>query len=135
MSNQIKNIDDIRNFIFAGKAIFTIQSKATGGRFTYRLNHREDSPTFASVLTGPDNEGDYSYMGFIPTDKRESLIQGRKGMSSTAPSVVALAWFLRNLDNDSVDFFHAGKCGACGYKLTVPQSVARGLGPTCAARV
>lgn len=29
---------------------------------------------------------------------------------------------------------HAGRCGACGRELTDPESIARGLGPTCATK-
>jgi hypothetical protein len=28
---------------------------------------------------------------------------------------------------------HAGKCGRCGRKLTVPQSIETGIGPECAS--
>ena len=31
--------------------------------------------------------------------------------------------------------FHDGKCGRCGRKLTVPESIQSGLGPVCAGQV
>ena len=34
----------------------------------------------------------------------------------------------------NVTVWHEGKCGACGRKLTVPDSIKSGIGPVCAAR-
>ena len=35
----------------------------------------------------------------------------------------------------TVEVWHEGICGRCGRKLTVPESVERGLGPECAGLV
>lgn len=34
-----------------------------------------------------------------------------------------------------VEVWHEGSCGRCGRKLTVPESIANGLGPECAEKV
>jgi len=32
---------------------------------------------------------------------------------------------------EKVEFWHEGRCGDCGRRLTVPESIARGIGPIC----
>jgi hypothetical protein len=61
--------DAIRPFLTAGHAVFTITSTATGQSYTYRISsgQGEGAPFFASVLTGPDNTSDYTYMGILPS--------------------------------------------------------------------
>lgn len=57
---------DIRNFLLAGKAIFTVVSKKSGNRFTYKVKKYDNGDLwFVSVLTGPDNYSSYSYLGTI----------------------------------------------------------------------
>jgi hypothetical protein len=55
-----------------------------------------------------------------------------------APSAVAFMWVLAMLDaghmNEDVEIWHAGKCGMCGRKLTVPSSIEAGIGPECASK-
>jgi len=47
-------------------------------------------------------------------------------------------WFWANLDRGTFptnfEFWHEGRCAACARRLTVPESIARGLGPECAGR-
>ena len=65
MINQLEN-NDIKTFIFAGKAIFTITNTNTGNRFTYRVRKAKDNDIyFVSVLTGSDNTSSYSFIGYI----------------------------------------------------------------------
>lgn len=119
-------------FIRGGNATFTITSKATGKRFTYRVRRPKADPTaplFASLLTGPDNETSYTYIGIVS----ETGLRATRGskVSTDAPGFRALEWFIRHLDTDQVDMCHEGRCGRCGRKLTVPESVASGFGPEC----
>lgn len=61
-------------FVLAGRATFTASS-TKGGRFTFRVKRaRERDDDFAarwfvSVLTGPDNGDDYTYLGTIVGDR------------------------------------------------------------------
>ena len=126
-------------FIFAGRAVFTITSTKTGQSFTYRIaragSNRDNGPLFASVLTGPDNTRDYTYMGIVLQD--EKRIRNTRGSKvfGDAPSWRALEWFLQHVDSDRVEVRHMGRCGRCGRALTVPSSIDSGLGPECAGRV
>ena len=131
------------SFVTAGRATFTLQSKRTGERFTYRVcapqkDGRLDTEAnvrFVKVLTGSDNESDYQYAGFFRVDDfvfRHGGAKARIGV--TAPSVKAIEWFLRNLGSTLVEVWHEGSCGRCGRTLTVPESIEIGLGPICMGR-
>jgi hypothetical protein len=141
--------DAIKRFVLAGNAYFTLVSQRTGVRFTYRVSKSKPNPAypqngdtyFVSVLTGPDNWSNYSYagllqeMGGLGWGVRQT--RGSK-ISPNNPGYRGVVWFLGRVLNgrpaESVEFYHAGKCGRCGRMLTVPESIQVGLGPECAGR-
>lgn len=149
MNAQLTEIDSIRRYALAGRSCFTLVSKKTGARFTFRVHKApvlvvnaapspRYVPHFVSVLTGPDNGSDYKFLGSIFADG-SGYIHGRKSkISPSAPSAAAFEWFWRHLvcmnPNlfDQLEFWHAGKCGRCGRVLTTPESISSGLGPICA---
>lgn len=129
-------------FMLAGNAHVTFQSRRTGTRFTYRVRAAKArdgaAPVhFVAVLTGPDNGGNYDYLGFI---RGGSYIYGgrQSRIASNAPSAVAFSWVWRHLSGGDMHpelaVYHEGRCGRCNRRLTTPESVARGLGETCAGR-
>lgn len=140
-------------FALAGNAYFTAQSDKTGTRFTYRVKRAEPKPGeqeaprlwFVSVLTGPDNTGDYSYLGLIrpPKESPDGPLAFEHGVKSTiactAPSVIAAFWvfrqLLRNRPTPQCSIYHDGRCGRCGRTLTVPESIVSGFGPECIRHV
>lgn len=127
-----------KQFALAGNARFTIVSKRTNARFTFRVRRPDgDRPWFVSVLTGSDNESDYTFLGTIFPDGtyRKSPKSRITGM---APSAVGFDWFWKHLAADpfdllpaQVDVHHEGRCGRCGRALTVPESIESGFGPEC----
>jgi hypothetical protein len=128
-------------FILAGRARFTLVSEKTGVRFTYRVTQRDEqgkkTPHFVSLLSGPDNETSYTFLGSIFEGK--TYRPGRKSpVSPTAPSAQAFAWawsfMARGEMPPSCEVWHEGRCGRCGRSLTVPESVASGIGPVCESR-
>lgn len=138
-------------YVALGHGTFTLVGLQT--RYTFKLTQKENetgdrSPIFVSLLTGPQNETDYHYIGFIPARKQGSdgigiapmqLVAGRKG-NPNHPAFIALNWWLNayRLDNpkiEMVEFWHEGTCGHCGRKLTTPESIERGIGPKCAERL
>ncbi len=133
------SIKEISTFVFAGKAIFTIRNKKTGNRFTFKVTvpkDKKDNPTlwFVSVLTGPDNLHDYSYAGVV--DRKGFRRTAKSKMSSEALSFKAFGWLhdmmVQNKElPEYVEFFHEGRCGRCGRRLTTPESVSAGFGPEC----
>ena len=134
----LRGADSIGHYIMAGNATITLRSLNTGARFTYKIRRpNEDTPYFVNLLRGPDNEVDYSFLGTIFSDG--TFRHGRKSMiSEEAPSVKTFTWFHRNLMlgkvSNLVEVWHEGRCGRCGRKLTVPESVEAGLGPECASK-
>jgi hypothetical protein len=145
--HQLTTPDAIRAFIRAGNAHFTIVSKHTGARFTYRVRapkpqepgqktFRSSTDFFVGVLSGSDNESAYAYLGFL---KGDVYCHGKKSrVNQTAPSARAFAWFWKALQAnrlEPVEFWHEGRCGRCARKLTVPESIASGYGPECAGRM
>lgn len=144
--HQITDPEAINQFIYGGKSTFTLVSVASGKHFTYKLTRangdKASRPWFVKVMTGSNNEHDYTYAGFIDPAKPYDVIQGRKGrISSKAPSIMALAWVLKTLNYgghsnlSKVEVWHEGRCGACGRRLTVPESISTGLGPICTGRL
>lgn len=127
-----------REFILAGKARVTLVSEVSLVRFTYKVcQPKDDSPHFVSVLTGSDNESDYSYMGTI-FNKRDFRYSRKSRITSNAPSARAWEYAWSYLVNGELppqcQVWHEGRCGCCGRALTKPESIASGFGPVCGAR-
>lgn len=147
-SHRLNTFTQIARFVLAGNATFTLVSKATGQRFTYKVRapkeQRGSVTHFVSLLNGADNEGDYVYLGLLrqtgsdPTFPR--FEHGAKSrVSADAPSARAVAWFWRQVERgevpESVEVWHEGRCARCGRKLTVPESIESGFGPECVTKI
>ena len=82
-SNLMTHAGTVHTFALAGNARLTLVSKATKARYSYRVKASEDGKVhFVSVLTGSDNEGDYTYLGIIGNDgtfRRTRQEQDRRG--------------------------------------------------------
>ncbi len=139
-THTINAPDDQNDFIFGGKAVFTLRSIKTGVRFTYKVTASKDGKVFfVSVLTGSNNETDYSYMGIIPGDcqamgKANLRATAKSRITPAAPSFRALQWALGNLGSPAMEFFHEGRCCRCARRLTDPESITIGMGPECRQR-
>lgn len=147
MSAMFENAKDALQFIMSGKAIFTVVSKKTGKRYTYKVERsaidkrekRTDNGfRFVKVMTGSDNETSYGYLGLIRGGVFEHGKKSRIPM--TDGSSVGLTWVLDQLHRgvipaDKVEIWHEGRCGKCGKRLTVPASIASGIGPECSKNV
>lgn len=139
---QLTNMQDVRTFVTGGHATFTLKSKRTGNRYTYKVNKpREPHPGFkghfVKILSGPDNENHYQYLGVMEPDL-SFRTTGKSKVDVNKKGVYAFRWFLHTLKDkqelpEELEFWHEGKCGCCGRKLTVPESIASGIGPVCAA--
>lgn len=146
---EFSRIGDFVTFWEAGNATFTIQSRKTGKRFTFRVSRSkksadENRPIWVSVLSGSDNNGDYSFIGTIwNRNDGYAFNRGSKSRATeSAPSVLAIKWICDELNSpnpehlfEKATLWHEGRCGRCGRKLTVPESIASGIGPECASRM
>jgi hypothetical protein len=131
-------------FMTAGKATVTFRSAESGTRFTYKVKlapKRQDSDPdtwFVMLLTGPDNSNDYQYMGIMRKDAQgvlQYIWTSKSRIGKDAPSVKGFVWALSQFVVDAcpakLEVYHEGRCGRCGRKLTVPESVDTGFGPEC----
>lgn len=130
--------DKALDFILAGNATFTLVSKDTERRFTYKMQRCKTNPHayFVNLLHGPDNTSDYHYVGvyFDDTSIFHLVKTYRENANHTwPPSVRAINYFLQNIDHlsDRLVIYHEGRCARCGRKLTTPESLITGFGPEC----
>lgn len=140
MSAAQVSAENVARFAMAGNARITLQSDRTGARFTFRIaapRGKIDEPLrFVSLLTGSDNESDYSYVGVIDGAGFRRTAKSRIG--ADAPSYKAMAWAWPHLAAgripDGLKVYHEGRCGRCARPLTDPVSIESGLGPECRRR-
>lgn len=149
MSGLIRSIGDVDTFVHAGNATLTVENEQSGNRFTFKVSAPKDRDTgkrdydadriFVSLLSGPNNEADYTYVGMIESRKNPHAVVLTKGsrVGPDAPSFRAINYVLDHARKGKelppvVHVYHEGKCGRCGRKLTVPESIERGIGPECA---
>jgi len=135
----ITDPDKALDFMFGGSARFTLVSKKSGDRKTYRMRQSGgpgETIYFCQLLTGPDNTSDFTYLGFAKYGQSR-LVAGRKG-NPAHPAYTALDWALgkfgRGLMPKTLEFWHEGRCAKCGRVLTNPASIERGLGDECASK-
>lgn len=152
---KIQKLEDIRRYLLAGSAVFTLVSLKTNQRKTFRVEANEDGAFFVSLLVGPSNTDDFKYLCFLyPTRDTNAdpvpffkLKANRDGWGEEA--FRTFDWLLRRLNatrnikpqffeaenklfNTQAEFWHSGRCSKCSRQLTDPESIARGLGPICA---
>jgi Family of unknown function (DUF6011) len=130
-------LDDALPFMFAGNATVTIREGQT--RYTYRIRAAKNNPGihFVALLTGPDNEDDYTYLGTVFDREVFRLTKKSLWQKTSSPVVIfnrTLNYLVKGLRLD-MEIWHEGRCGHCGRKLTVPESIARGIGPECVSRM
>jgi signal peptidase I len=168
---QLTEWSTVKDYVFAGKAVFTLHNPKTGVRLTYKVTakkgdlkvvedarqtaehdveHGQELSTdteqrlrpgyvtyFVNVLRGPDNTADFTYLGVL-RKPGDFFITAKSQVTRKPTSYKALVWFLdamrcerEILGGSPLEVWHSGRCGRCGKLLTVPASVARGLGAIC----
>lgn len=133
------NQTDAKEFILGGHALFTIKSKKTGKRFTYKVNVDSHNKGILNVyvLNGPDNTRNYKKFGYIGIDSNMQVFRpgpyDRDKDFCTAFDHVFLNLCI-SLYMPDLEIWHEGRCCRCGRVLTVPESIERGIGPECITR-
>ncbi len=142
-------------------ATFTVENP-NGDYYTFKLRRPNgEAPMFVGLLTGPNNEADYTYLGLLvsfpemtekTTDAGTKLrvptgrtlwtvkLTAKSRMNDNSKPVMVARWAIHHGTTDrqipvGYKVHHEGKCGCCGRKLTVPESIERGIGPECWARM
>lgn len=138
-----------KSFILAGDATFTIEVpeafRKEKAHYTFRVQHVEANDRwpesyFVKILTGPENTSDYSYLGKLDPAAATVYTTAKSAMDDDSYPVRLLNRTLAMIWTDQHDLYekhgfrthHEGKCGRCGRKLTVPESIESGIGPECA---
>ncbi len=131
--------------LFNGR--YTMKNRATGEHRTFMLKTQPEDAAFAagkrilSLLTGPDNESDYTGFAFVDEDG----IHVWKSKRSLDGSKSAWQYYAELLWSFGVDagfssfageyeFMMEGRCARCNRALTEPESIANGIGPICAEK-
>lgn len=126
-------------FVLGGKAKFTLVSKRSGVRFTFKVAS-SDNPDlhFVHLRTGKWDDADeepWTYVGVIREGRYFDLTR-KSQLLGTSDPIKAIKWAMvqlaaGKLPADQLEFWHEGQCAACGLPLTNPESIKRGFGPDC----
>jgi len=140
-----KNITpaQFRNFIFQGRAVFTLENADTGNYLTYKIRQIKKSgkvvPNQFKVECKSlgDKEYGYQFLGFLDIAKVTFRPWGRTSRDHIGYKT--LYWMLRNLEvlenYTNLSIYHEGACCKCGMPLTTPESIDQGIGPICMDRM
>lgn len=141
MRAPLTSAADVQRFALAGNARITLRSTKTQARFTYRIRQSKDGKVwFVSLLRGPDNGDDYTYIGLIKGDKSFTFSKKLPVGETLSSSAKAFEWFEHQVIANSkmpetLEVWHEGRCGRCARPLTVPESISHGFGPECIKHV
>ncbi len=150
MRGEFKDAHVLMQFLQAGKAVFTVRSSKSGERLTFMLERpkqqragQDAKPIFVSVLSGADNTSQYTFIGTIfPNEGEWSWRHSYKShVTNSAASAKVIAWLVHCINTDrskiltQAQVWHEGRCGRCGRKLTVPESIESGFGPECISKM
>lgn len=132
-----------KQFILAGNATFTIE-QPDGSWSTFKVQHvpangKFPEAWFVKMLTGANNETDYSYLGKLDDFTGQVSVTAKSCLPANHFKIRLLNRVLARIWSDDAEAFerhgykvhHEGRCGKCGRKLTVPESVEQGIGPEC----
>jgi hypothetical protein len=142
---RIEDGEQAREFILAGKSRVTIKSLVTGNHFSYRITKNKPRPGveyremwFVDLLSGPNNELDWRYMGVVDSQQDYQFRQTMKSAVKEGKGREVWEWVWEKLRQgvlpEGVEVWHEGRCGRCGRLLTTVESISRGLGPECAQK-
>ena len=118
--------------------LYTITNTETGQYRTFRVKTIRKGNLadrrVLGILTGPDNESDYLFFAFVEHDH----IKLWKKFSEK-PHFRFYAQIFGNMakglePRTGYSFSLSKRCLVCNRTLTTPESLARGIGPECAAR-
>lgn len=130
----MNKINDTR-FFHGGNATFTVSNGIE--HYTYKIRKpNENTPFFVGLLTGPDNESSYTYMGLYLPDKNQVILTRKSRYTEDTKPFRVVNWALKIVEfqkelPEGYNIQHEGRCGRCGRTLTEPESIEAGFGPEC----
>lgn len=123
------------DFLAGGRAKFT--ASGNGRHYTFQVKKPKNKDVyFVSLLSGPDNQNSYTYMGVYNPQRQALYLTAKSAYAKDSIPVRTFRWVLKVLDGtgqipDGYNIEHSGRCGRCNRELTEPESLATGLGPVC----
>lgn len=146
-------MSDILNttkYLLAGNAKFTVRHES-GERYTYHFRTPKTGKNkgiiIASLLTGSNNDDDFTEVGTLNPENGELTLTGKIGTGesrNTVPTSIALLRWVAVLAvnaepiPEGLTIHHSGHCLRCGRTLTVPYPDnpyrIHGLGPECGSK-
>lgn len=123
---------NLRDFVFAGNALFTILNEDTGNYVTFKVKkHKEDEVWFVTTLSGHN----YINIGTCFSDKKFK-VKKNGVINSNDQKVEVFSWMVEKFFHNQekypmIKVYHHGRCGACHKVLTTPESIKSGIGPIC----
>jgi len=126
----------------ASNAVFTLEGR--GRSWTFRIEEGSASNGrppiyFVQVLTGPDNNNDFTYVGIYEPHNGWVRLSRASKFAEDSEFVRAIRWYVGLVFNDHEDQVEAAgfhihwscNCARCGRTLTVASSIDNRLGPEC----
>lgn len=150
---RLKFAGEIRRYILGGNSKFTIVNGER--RFTYTVKsakrdrdanwttgNQDRTRYFVGLLTGSDNDSSFQYIGMMyqcaDGSYNFTATKGsRIGSDTRSFTTFLLLWNMIEYGcrvPKGFEFWHVGSCCVCGRTLTVPESIAGGIGPECEGR-
>jgi len=137
-------VAQFRNFIFAGRSVFTLENRETGNYITFKVKEVKKNYkvipgqfTIQCKALGDKNYG-YEFMGFMNTIRNEFRPRYRGILEHVG--FKTFLWVLKNFERleefeEKMSMYHEGVCCKCSMPLTTPESIEKGIGPICEERV
>jgi hypothetical protein len=136
MNHQISDV----KFFQGGRALFTV-ANGKGEHYTFKIRQPkgDNKPFFVSLLTGPNNEGDYTYLGIYNPNDHKVFLTAKSKMNENSTPVKVINWAIGIVASgktlpEGYSIQHEGRCCRCGRLLTDPTSIELGIGPECGKR-
>lgn len=130
------------------QGIFTIENTETGEFRTFRnelcsfrdADDNDSHKWVLSYLRGPSNSSDFEGFAFVFGDKirvwKSKRSQGQGDRSECERFALLLDFIFTGPAawRERYTVLKSRPCSRCGERLTVPESIRRGVGPICAKR-
>lgn len=117
----------------------TIENPETGNHRTFSISTVQNKQSglygkrIVALLTGPNNEDDYTGFGFV-TPQGDIKIWRKKSGNKIWHTYRDMLLNSSKWIEKGVRYHVEGRCRVCNRTLTVPESIESGIGPVCAKR-
>jgi Family of unknown function (DUF6011) len=133
---------------------YTLTNVETGEHRTFKISTQAVDSDFApgervlSLLTGSNNETDYTSFAFVCADNQVRVWKSKRGIDGKKSAYEFYAYLISQVllapsDSEEIELTVKAcnrtyavqvskRCVRCNHKLTSPESIKYGIGPICA---